>query len=541
VSTGPWQTAVPPCVVFEDEHILVVNKPPGWNTHAPSPYAGEGIYEWLRHREVRWQHLAILHRLDKETSGLLVFGKSAAANRSLTEQFSDRDITKRYQLVTDRSVPKDEFHVVTGIKRIGEKYLPTSMVAGALQAETRFRVVKRERSRTMLEAQPITGRTHQIRIHAAHLGFPILGDVLYGGTLGPRLCLHSGTLAFEHPVKKIPVEFEAKVDFDRSGAEDRRRAFIVAGETDMYRIRHGVGDQLDGWYIDRLGRFALGQTGAERTVEKWIEPIESEFDVPAGFYLKRLRRDIGVANAIEAAPEWVAGVKAEGAFTARENGVRYELSFDAGYSVGIFLDQRDNRRRLLVNHIADGFPLFPDGPHGRTVLNTFAYTCAFSVCAALSGAQTTSLDLSKRYLDWGRRNFELNGLDPGGHEFIYGDVFDWIRRLTRRGRSFDVVILDPPTFSRSKESGTFRAESDYGRLVTLALGVLKPGGVLLASTNAARLDPEEFLADVEKGVLAGGRKVLRRHYVPQPPDFPIHRDEPGYLKTVWLQVAGTGR
>jgi 23S rRNA-/tRNA-specific pseudouridylate synthase len=91
-----------PCLVFEDEHLLVVNKPAGLNTHAPSPYAGEGLYDWLRHREPRWAALAIIHRLDKETSGLMVFGKTPLANRSLTAQFAARSVHKIYQLRTDR-------------------------------------------------------------------------------------------------------------------------------------------------------------------------------------------------------------------------------------------------------------------------------------------------------------------------------------------------------------------------------------------------------------------------------------------------------
>ena len=96
-----------PCgVIFEDEHLLVVAKPAGWNTHAPNPFAGEGIYDWLKHREPRWSSLAILHRLDKETSGVMVFGKTPLANRSLTEQFIGRqDPHKKYLLLTDREVP----------------------------------------------------------------------------------------------------------------------------------------------------------------------------------------------------------------------------------------------------------------------------------------------------------------------------------------------------------------------------------------------------------------------------------------------------
>ena len=124
-----------PCVIFEDEHLLAVNKPAGWNTHAPSPYAGEGIYDWLRNREPRWASLAIIHRLDKETSGVMVFGKTPLANKSLTEQFTERRVRKKYLLFTDRDVPKKEFSVKSTLLRIGEKYASRP---GGEPAETRF-------------------------------------------------------------------------------------------------------------------------------------------------------------------------------------------------------------------------------------------------------------------------------------------------------------------------------------------------------------------------------------------------------------------
>ena len=97
-------------MLHEDEHLLVVNKPAGWNTHAPSPYAGEGIYDWLKHREPRWASLAIIHRLDKETSGVMVFGKTPLANRSLTEQFAGRAVRKKYLLLTDRATEAARVH-----------------------------------------------------------------------------------------------------------------------------------------------------------------------------------------------------------------------------------------------------------------------------------------------------------------------------------------------------------------------------------------------------------------------------------------------
>src|SRR3990170_620563 len=115
-------TPVPPCILFEDDHLLVVNKPPGWNTHSPSPYAGEGIYDWLKHREPRWASLAIIHRLDKETSGVMVFGKTPLANRSLTEQFTTRAVKKKYLLLSDRAPKRREFTANSRIVRVGERY-----------------------------------------------------------------------------------------------------------------------------------------------------------------------------------------------------------------------------------------------------------------------------------------------------------------------------------------------------------------------------------------------------------------------------------
>jgi len=517
-------------IQFEDEYLLVVNKPAGWNTHAPSPHAGEGVYDWLRHRAPQWAALALLHRLDKETSGLMVFGKTPAANRSLTDQFTQHQVRKSYRLLTDRVVSKTEFTVVSTIARLGERYVSRPLPSGGDRAETHFRVVRSAEGITELIAQPVTGRTHQIRVQAASQGYPILGDQLYGGSPFGRVCLHATALAFQHPVTGQPLCFEAPVDFH--AADDALRAAIIdPQQTDAFRLIHGASDEHPGIYVDRLGSYLLCQSDAP--VE---DSLPAALPPAAGVYHKVLLRQVRQAAVAEASPRLVLGVDAPEPLIVRENGVRFELSFSEGYSVGLFLDQRDNRRRLLVNHVAAGFPLFPDGLAGREVLNTFAYTCAFSVCAARAGARSTSLDLSRKYLEWGRRNFVRNGLDPAAHDFIYGDAFAWMKRLARKGRRFDAVVLDPPTFSQSKEGGVFRAETDYGSLVAAALPLLKPEGVLLASSNAARWKPEFFLESVLSAVADQRRKVMQQHYVAQPPDFPVTRAEPAYLKTVWLRV-----
>ncbi|MSR65795.1 MAG: hypothetical protein EXS24_00275 [Pedosphaera sp.] len=538
---------LPPCVIHEDEHLLVVNKPAGWNTHAPSPYAGEGIYDWLRHREPRWAALSILHRLDKETSGVMVFGKTPLANRSLTEQFTRRDVRKKYRLLTDRKVTQREFTAKTNITRLGDRYASGH---DGEPAETRFRFLECVDERTLIEAEPLTGRTHQIRVHAAENGFPILGDRLYGGTSVPRVCLHAAELAFKHPANGEALCFTVAADFESDTRRNLRAAVIDPAQADSWRIIHGASDGWPDWYVERFGEFVLSQSEQpldERQrsllgelcgeVEKATSYTPNASPVLRGAYHKMLTRQMRQTTAAVASPLFVLGQMAPEHFAVLENGVRFESSFTEGYSVGLFLDQRDNRRRFLVNHVAADFPLFANGAAGKEVLNTFAYTCGFSACAALAGARVTSLDLSRKYLDWGRRNFVLNGLDPAAHDFIYGDAFDWMRRLAKKGRGFDVIVLDPPTFSQSKESGVFRAEKDYGRLVDAALKLLRPTGVLLASTNAATVRAEDFVATVTEAIREAGRRVLQQHYVPQPPDFPISRENPAYLKTLWLRVS----
>jgi 23S rRNA (cytosine1962-C5)-methyltransferase len=529
---------VPPCLIFEDEDILAVNKPAGMNTHSPSPFAGEGIYEWLRHREPRWSRLAIIHRLDKETSGVLIFGKTPRANRSLTEQFTQHTVRKKYFLLTDRPVKFDALRSISSLVRVGEKYAGRPLAKGGERAETHFRRLQAEPNRALVEAEPVTGRTHQIRAHAAAEGFPILGDTLYGGTPAPRVCLHAAQLSLRHPATDLEMSFEAPCDFAADARAALRAALIDPRETDACRLIHGAADGWPEWRVDRLGDFLLSQseTPLDSSRREALAGLMKDYNA-RGAYHKILTRQVRRTGLTQASPQLVLGEAAPGVFVVRENGVQFELSFTEGYSVGLFLDQRDNRRRLVVNHVADRFPLFPEGAAGAEVLNTFAYTCGFSVCAAKAGARVTSIDLSRKYLEWGKRNFTLNQLDPARHDFIYGDAFDWLRRLAKKGRLFEVIILDPPTFSQSREQGAFQAEKDFGRLAGAALPLLKPNGVLFASTNAARLEAQDFLAALADAARSAQRTITQQHYFPQPPDFPIHRLEPAYLKTVWLRVA----
>ena len=433
-----------PCVIFEDDDLLVVHKPAGWNTHSPAPHVGEGIYEWLKNHEPRWTSLAIIHRLDKETSGVLIFGKTPRANKSLTEQFTQHRVRKKYLLLTDRPVPKKEFTAKTSLLRLGEKY---ASQPGGEMAETKFTPVHDAKFAVnsaglkMVDVSPLTGRTHQIRVHAAENGFPILGDTLYGGTASARVFLHAAEISFTHPATNQPVQFFAPVDFDREPRLALRTAVIEPEATNAFRLIHGASDGWPGWFVEKLGDYLLSQS-AQALSEKQnaeLERLAKKFSSGSAYH-KNLSRHVRSSNTTEASPQLVLGESAPGRFVILENSIRYEMSFNEGYSIGLFLDQRDNRRRFLTNYIAADFPLFKSeiGNRKSEILNCFAYTSGFSVCAAQAGAYTTSLDLSKKYLEWGKRNFALNGLDPSAHDFIFGDTFDWLlgsRRMAARSRS----------------------------------------------------------------------------------------------------------
>jgi 23S rRNA (cytosine1962-C5)-methyltransferase len=183
-------------------------------------------------------------------------------------------------------------------------------------------------------------------------------------------------------------------------------------------------------------------------------------------------------------PEPLVGNPAPVELPIREHGVGYLIRPYDGFSTGLFLDQRENRRFLAGRS------------SGKRVLNCFAYTCGFSVAAAAKGAETTSVDLSRRYLEWGKRNFELNGLDAGKHRFFERDVFRFLRAGARRGDVYDLIVLDPPSFSRTKDGAVFSLSKDLARLISATMPLVASGGELFFSCNyseiSSRIAKEAF-------------------------------------------------
>jgi 23S rRNA (cytosine1962-C5)-methyltransferase len=278
--------------------------------------------------------------------------------------------------------------------------------------------------------------------------------------------------------------------------------------TDCYRL-------LDarGLVVEVFGPVAILQEhvgryhGDSDFLRETAERILSEFPEVRSIYRKRFVADrtVSTDDASLRSPEPFAGVRSEPVVIARENGLAFRIRPYDGYSVGLFLDQRDHRR-FLAEALSTG----------RSMLNLFGYTGGFSVYAAARGAQTDTIDLSKRYLEWARENFAENGIALGGHRFLADNAVVFVRRAAKRPKRYDLVVIDPPSFSRSKE-GTFRVRQDLPALARQASELLAPGGRLFVSSNHEAWPLDAFEAELSRALEGTG---LLRERLPDPPfDF----------------------
>ncbi|MBI5863517.1 MAG: class I SAM-dependent rRNA methyltransferase [Planctomycetes bacterium] len=261
----------------------------------------------------------------------------------------------------------------------------------------------------------------------------------------------------------------------------RREPLLAAAQTDMLRLFNDQADGIPGLVLDRYGpalivqlhqgRFAAEEGDLKAAIAQRMQRLSATAAYRKTFAVDRSRDLARLESAHRDPAPWIGAPLSE-EIECREFDARFLIRPYDGYSVGLFLDARENRRRVR------------ELSRGRRVLNTFAYTCGFSVAAALGGAaETVSVDVSRRYLEWGKRNFAANGLPLDNHWFYCCDVFDAFRRLERKGRTFDLIILEPPTFARVKGAGTFSIEHDLDRLVAGAVSLLSPQGSLLLATN----------------------------------------------------------
>src|SRR5437764_10860861 len=274
---------------------------------------------------------------------------------------------------------------------------------------------------------------------------------------------------------------------------------------------------IDNGWAERFGRdilISFRTTAARDRLVHELSAWSESMGFPSGRVFARF---LPKKNEERETPKLLSGAESENLQTVViENRLKFGIDFGAGYSVGLFIDQRENRRFVRQTKL-------------KRLLNCFAYTCSFSVAAASAGAQTVNVDLSKKSLDRGRQNFALNSLSTEGHQFIADDVRPVLGRLARRGQKFDMIILDPPTFSRTKGGDAFHVESDFEKLIVSALELIERDGRILLSTNCESLN-EQALERFSRYCLKLSRKSGGLHRQPRPADFP-----PGTgAATIWL-------
>ena len=306
-------------------------------------------------------------------------------------------------------------------------------------------------------------------------------------------------------------------------AKEKRSAYYQDDLTTAFRLFNQEGDGFGGLTVDLYGDYAVFSWYNSYVYQ--IRQIISEafrqvFPEVLGAYEKIRFKGLDYESA------HVYGQEAPDFFTVLENGVLYQVFMNDGLMTGIFLDQHEVRGSLV-----DGLAM------GKSLLNMFSYTAAFSVAAAMGGAsQTTSVDLAKRSRELSQAHFQANGISTGDHRFIVMDVFEYFKYAKRKGLTYDVIVLDPPSFARNKKQ-TFSVAKDYHKLISQSLEILNPGGIIIASTNAANVSRQKFTEQIDKGFAGRSYQILNKYGLPA--DFAYNKkdESSNYLKVISMKVS----
>jgi len=327
------------------------------------------------------------------------------------------------------------------------------------------------------------------------------------------------------PERLSDSELTARLD----AAFARRASLISSGVSNAVRLVHDSADGIAGVVVEQFAGALIVQhhegraSASPEQLAPRIETLMGRVGATSA-YLKRFLRDRsaegGLGDAHHSADPWIGAPSAE-EFAIRENGVSLMIRPFDGFSTGLFLEHRDNRAR--VQSIAAG---------GR-VLNLFAYTCGFSVAAAAGGAaEVTSVDLSARYLDWGRRNFAANALSIEEHRFIRDDSLKFYERARRQGRDYDLIIVDPPTFARIKKpKSVFVLSERIDDVLGGAVDRLRSDGRILFATNDRRLPRKVIEAAFHTA--SGRRRIVNIEWLTPPQDF---QGDPDYARAVLVTI-----
>ena len=306
-------------------------------------------------------------------------------------------------------------------------------------------------------------------------------------------------------------------------AKEKRSAYYQDDLTTAFRLFNQEGDGFGGLTVDLYGDYAVFSwyNSYVYQIRKVIsEAFRQVFPEVLGTYEKIRFKGLDYESA------HIYGQEAPDFFTVLENGVLYQVFMNDGLMTGIFLDQHEVRGSLV-----DGLAM------GKSLLNMFSYTAAFSVAAAMGGAsQTTSVDLAKRSRELSQAHFQANGISTDDHRFVVMDVFEYFKYAKRKGLTYDVIVLDPPSFARNKKQ-TFSVAKDYHKLISQSLEILNPGGIIIASTNAANVSRQKFTEQIDKGFAGRSYQILNKYGLPA--DFAYNKkdESSNYLKVISMKVS----
>lgn len=467
--------------------IMYVDKPAGLATHAPD-LGMWGFCEFLQDR--LQQKLFVVHRLDKTTSGAMAFATDKAVAEKIRQAFEAKKVHKKYWFLTAKKSTQNQFTVASEIEKQGKQF--TSNVYSAKpNAKTVLTMVKRSPFFELWQAEPQTGKPHQVRLHARDCGLEILGDVTYGGQPFVRLCLHALELQFPG---EAPWVCPAPRIFERLGLLKDPEVVEILTALDFrqrlysFLLHRERSLRLIDFEVNRITMDALNEViwlswfRPEPPDQKWRQRFE--------FLSRMLDRPLVVQDRPDRSTQresakkiWIGDVPES--WHASEDDVIYEFRKQSGESHGLFLDQRLNRRKIR------------EFSPGKEILNLFCYTGGFSLCALKAGANSaTSVDLSQNVIDWCKRNHELNGVADRA-EFFASEALFFLERAKARNRKWDVIVCDPPIFGRSQK-GTFRIEQDYKKLLKACHDVLKPKGTLFFSTHFSKWTQATLRTEIQK-------------------------------------------
>jgi 23S rRNA (cytosine1962-C5)-methyltransferase len=286
---------------------------------------------------------------------------------------------------------------------------------------------------------------------------------------------------------------------------------IAGGELSAYRVLSGDSEGFPGAAVERYGDYLVVQHYTAASValrEPLYDALEAALR-PRAIYEQHRQRPLSGEG--PRPPAVLArGELAPPDVEVREGDARFLVDVTAPQNVGLFCDLREGR--AVVRALA----------RDQRVLNLFSFTGAFSVYAALGGAsEVASIDLAAKGHARARQNFERSGLDPErGQEYYAEDVFKMLAKLESRGRKFDVVVCDPPTFSQAK-GRVFAALKDWAELGHAVLSVLEPGGVFMACSNTAKLAADDLERALGEGATRAGTRLVVARRVGLPPDYPV--------------------